>query len=269
MMAEATPRRCGVLTSSWLAAMRRWRCARSAIAGTYIRCSVNCSPKAARTRRRHERRSGHARKSGSRASCRRRRLRHRRCCSMARTGISKRLAGSSRRAPDRRGRDRTRSIPHADRGDHVRADAGCVFQRGYAAVLQTLEFRQGLRPQPDDVQQGLSGAGVRDRHQLRPLHLLHHGGELRDDADAGAGARGHGAQPLFQEQLCLQAVDRRERHCGLSVIRQELHRQMRRTLWRGECRAADRCSACAAEPRHPSLSRQAIDGSAVGGNSRA
>ena len=33
-------------------------------------------------------------------------------------------------------------------------------------------------------------ARLRDRHQLRPLHLLHHGGELRDDADAGHRPRG-------------------------------------------------------------------------------
>ena len=36
---------------------------------------------------------------------------------------------------------------------------------------------------------GLAGSRLRDRHQLEPVHLLHHGGKLHDDADARHRAR--------------------------------------------------------------------------------
>ena len=35
-----------------------------------------------------------------------------------------------------------------------------------------------------ELSPGPHGLGLRDRHQLESVHLLHHGGELGDDADA-------------------------------------------------------------------------------------
>ncbi len=56
---------------------------------------------------------------------------------------------------------------------------------------------------------GLMGPRLRDRHQLGPLHLLRHGGEHGDDADARHRARRLRPQPLLQEQLSVPAMDRR------------------------------------------------------------
>ena len=87
---------------------------------------------------------------------------------------------------DRRRRARPRHLSEPDRGDHRRADARRLFLDRHAAVLQALVVRQAFRPQRGALPQGLHGPRLRDRHQLQSLHLLHHGGELRDDAGAGA-----------------------------------------------------------------------------------
>ncbi len=77
--------------------------------------------------------------------------------------------------------------------------------------------------------QGLSGARLRDRHQLQPVHQLLHGGEHDGDADAGHRPRRVRPQPLLQEQLSVPAVDRPRRHSRLSRFRQALCRRMRGT----------------------------------------
>ena len=103
----------------------------------------------------------------------------------------------------------------------------------HAADVFALVVRQALRARRGALSQGLSGARLRDRHQLQSLHQLLHGGEHHGDADAGAGARRVRTQPLLQEQLSVPAMDRPERHPRLSRIRQALCRGMRGALRRG------------------------------------
>ena len=86
---------------------------------------------------------------------------------------------------------------------------------------------------------GPSRARLRDRHQLEPVHLLLHGRELDDDADAGHRPRRLRPQPLLQEQLSVPAMDRRRGHSRLSRLRQALHRALR-----GALRPLRRSSGC-------------------------
>ena len=113
------------------------------------------------------------------------------------------------------------------------------------------------------------GPRLRDRHQFRPLHQLHHGGELRDDAGAGDRARRLRPQPLLQEQLPVPAVDRCRRHPRLSRLRQGLRRRLRGALRPGRGRAAARRRARADEPGRSPLSAQASARSALRGTARA
>ena len=92
---------------------------------------------------------------------------------------------------------------------------------------------------------GPHGPGLRDRHQLEPVHLLHHGGELGDDADAGDRPCGFRAQSLLQEQLPVPGMDGRGRDPGLSRIREGLHHALRGALRPCGRGAGARCGACA------------------------
>ena len=89
--------------------------------------------------------------------------------------------------------------------------------------------------------QGLHRPRLRDRDQLQPLHLLHHGREHHDDAGAGHGARRLRPQPLLQEQLPVQGVDRRRGHPRLSQLRQGLCRALRGAARHRRRRARARC----------------------------
>ena len=87
---------------------------------------------------------------------------------------------------DRVRRSRARRLSGADRGDHLRADARRLCLGRPAADVPPLELRQAFRVSRDALPQGAAGSRLRDRHQLEPVHLLHHGRKLHDDADAGA-----------------------------------------------------------------------------------
>ena len=105
-------------------------------------------------------------------------------------------------------RSRPRRVPQPDRGHLGRADARRLFLGRHAADVFALVVRQALRARRDALSQGLSGARLRDRHQLQSLHQLLHGREHHGDADAGAGARGVRPQSFLQEQLSVPAMDR-------------------------------------------------------------
>ena len=78
---------------------------------------------------------------------------------------------------DRGRRARPRRLSEPDRGDHRRADARRLRLDRHAAVLQALVVRQALRAATRRCTARAAGPRLRDRHQLQPLHLLHHGGE--------------------------------------------------------------------------------------------
>ena len=114
---------------------------------------------------------------------------------------------------------------------------GCLFLDRHAAVLPSLVLRQTLRASRSLLPPRDARPRLRDRHQQLALHLLPDGGEHGDDADARHRARGLRPQPLLQEQLSLQALDRCEGHPRLPRFRQGLYHPLRGTLWRGGRRA--------------------------------
>ena len=103
---------------------------------------------------------------------------------------------------------RPRHLPEPARGDHRRADDGRLRLGRHAGELPPLELRQGVHRQREELPARPDGPGLRDRHQLRPLHQLPDGGE--HDGDAGAGDRPRRLRPqqLLQGQLPVPHVDR-------------------------------------------------------------
>ena len=81
---------------------------------------------------------------------------------------------------------------------------------------------------------GLHGSCLRDRDQLASpciSYLMEENtATMQTLVDRACGLR---PQPLLQEQLSVQAVDRRGRHSRLSRFRQGLHRQLRGAPWPG------------------------------------
>ncbi len=175
--------------------------------------STGTSPCArSRTRRRYSRSStSSSPSSGSTPDAGRRRCPDAGPASLRGTGMGFRQAAPRlrRHRGDRARRDGPRHLSQPDRGDHLRADARRLRLDRPAADVPALELRQALRPRGGALPPRPSGPRLRDRHQFEPLHQLHHGGELHDDADAGHRARRLRPQPLLQEQLPLPPVDRR------------------------------------------------------------
>ena len=130
-------------------------------------------------------------------------------------------------------------------------DAYCLGRP--AADVSALELRQALRLPRNAVPQGPAGARLRDRHQLQPLHLLHHGGKLHDDADAGHRARRVRPQSFLQEQLPVPAMDRRRRHPRLPRASPRLRDEVRGKIRHGSGRARARRGARAEGPRRQPL----------------
>ena len=100
---------------------------------------------------------------------------------------------------------------------------------------------------------GLPGLAYEIVINSNPVHLLHHGRELHDHADAGHGACRVWPQPLLQEQLFVPAVDRCRRHPRLSELCPRLCRQMRGEIRVRGGRARARRRARAEGPRRQPL----------------
>ena len=139
-------------------------------------------------------------------------------------------------------------LPQPDRGHHRRADARFLLLDRHAGDVPALVVRQALRPGRGLLQARHAQPRLRARHQLRPLHQLHHGGELHDHAGAGAGARRLRAQPLLQEQLPVPALDPARPHHRLPGVRQDLRGRVRGAARPGGGRARARRRPCAHEP---------------------
>ncbi len=130
-----------------------------------------------------------------------------------------------------------------DRSDHRRTNARFLRIDRYAADVPALVVRQAVRARRGPLSEGRAGAGLRTGHQFGPLHQLHHGRELHDDADTGTRPRSHGAQPLLQEQLLVSRMDATRRHPRLPRLRQVLCHPLRGTVRRRRSRASARCRA--------------------------
>ena len=118
-------------------------------------------------------------------------------------------AATTRRSAPTAAALRARHLPEPARGHHRRADDGRLRVGRHAGELPPLELRQGVHRHREELPARPDGPGLRDRHQLRPLHQLPDGGE--HDGDAGARHRPRGLRPqqLLQGQLPVPHVDRR------------------------------------------------------------
>ena len=133
-----------------------------------------------------------------------------------------------RRHPRDRAALRARHLPEPARDHHLRADDGRLRQRGHAGELPALELRQGVHLHREELQARPDGTGLRDRHQLRAVHLLPDGGEHDGDAGARHRARGVRPQQLLQGQLPVSDVDGRVVDHRLPRLLEELRGRVRR-----------------------------------------
>lgn len=154
---------------------------------------------------------------------------------------------------------------------HGRADDGCLHVGGHARLVQPLVVRQAFSVYREKLQAGPDGPGLRDRHQLEPVHRLSNGGKQPDHAVAGDRACGLRPQFLLQGQLPVPRLDGCGRHHRLYGVCQELHRRMRTAPWRRRRGIAARLL-----PRHPELWRgplqapgETVDGEGICAPERA
>jgi hypothetical protein len=117
---------------------------------------------------------------------------------------------------------RPRHVSEPARDHHGRTDDGCLCLGRHAGQLPALELRQGIHQHREKLPPWPDGPGLRNRHQLQPLHQLSDGGEHDGHAGAGDRARGLRPQQLLQGQLPLPDVDRRFVDHRLPRLRQEL-----------------------------------------------
>ena len=147
---------------------------------------------------------------------------------------------------------RPRHLREPARDHHRRANDGRVCLRRHAGELPPLELWQGVHLEREELQARTDGPGLRDRHQLRPLHQLPDGGEHDRHAGARDRARRLRPQQLLQRQLPLQALDRCVVDHRLPRLLEELHRRVRRKARpRAGRRAARQLSRFAELRRRP------------------
>jgi hypothetical protein len=144
-------------------------------------------------------------------------------------------------------------LPQPARDHHRRADDGRLRQRRHAGELPPLELRQGVHRHREELQARPHGPGLRDRHQLQPLHQLPDGGEHDGDAGAGHRARRLRPQQLLQGQLPVPHVDRCVVDHRLPGLRQELRRRLRGAPRPGRRGDLARQLPCAGQPRRRPL----------------
>ena len=148
---------------------------------------------------------------------------------------------------------RARLLP-APAGDHQRrADDGRLCVDRHAGLLPPLVLRQAFPGHREPLQARPDGPGLRDRHQLRPVHRLPDGREHAAHAGAGDRPCRLRAQLVLQGQPPVQAVDQRRRHRRLPGVRAQLHRAVRGATWRGRGRAGHRRLPRAADGRRRPL----------------
>ena len=126
-------------------------------------------------------------------------------------------------------------LPQPDRGDHCRADDGCLRLGGHAARLPPLVIRQAFSFHRKRLQARADGPGLRDRDQLRPLHRLPDGGKHHLHAGTGDRPRVLRPQQLLQGQLPVPYLDGRQLDHRLPGVRQAVHHAVRGAL-RHRCR---------------------------------
>ncbi len=157
------------------------------------------------------------------------------------------------RDPRNRAALRPGHLPEPARDHHRRADDGRLRLGGHAGELPPLELRQGVHLDREELQARPHGAGVRDRHQLQPLHQLPDGGEHDGHAGPRDRARRLRPQQLLQGQLPVPHVDR----CGvdhrLPRLRAELRGRLRRAARPGRGGGVARQLPRADEPRRGPL----------------
>ena len=165
---------------------------------------------------------------------------------------------------------RARHLSEPARDHHLRADDGRLRQRGHAGELPPLELRQGVHRHREELQARPDGPRLRDRHQLRPVHLLPDGGE--HDGDAGARHRACRLRPqqLLQGQLPVPHVDGRVVDHRLPRLLEELRRRVRGALRPRRRRGTARLLPRADEPRRRPLpaAEQALAGAGAGARAR-
>ena len=142
-----------------------------------------------------------------------------------------------------------RHLSQPDRGHHRRADARRLFLDRHAADVPALVVRQALRPRRGLLQARHAQPRLRARHQLRPLHQLHHGREFHDDAGAGAWRTPPWATTTSSRTTtCSSMWTEAGPHPRLPGLRQDLCRRVRGALRPRGGRERARCRARADEP---------------------